>query len=324
MLDRLKRDIKSCRACIVLVLLGLGACATRPHLDAPRHIAENAHGGGGALAISADSHRGASGGWGGTLRIWQLPDGKPLARWPAHQGAIKGLTFLADSMRLLSAGWDGRLKAWEISGKPIASWDLGAPATSFQASADRALVLLGLEDGRVELWNVQGERLESWRPSRSRITAVALNLAKNRFAAADARGRVWRWSQRSLLAALASPKSRMRTLAFDPRNDALWGGGWFDLYVWPAEAPRPRRVATPHRGIINHIEFGPQAAYLATISRITDSAVLLLNPDTGESLRAFQKHNLCGIGVAVSPDGQRMMSSADDASVRFYELTADQ
>jgi WD40 repeat protein len=309
---------------IALILSGISACAPTPYLETPRRIVQDAHGGGGALAISADSRYGASGGWSGILRIWQLPAGNPLARWSGHQASITGLAFLADPRRLLSTGRDGRLKLWDISGRPIASWDLGAPVTSFQASADRALVLLGLADGRVELWTVSGEQLQTWRPSGTRIAAVAMNASANRFAAADSGARVWRWSRRTAPAPLASPASSMRTLAFDPRDDTLWGGGWFDLYLWSVDTPRFRRLATPHRGIINHIEFGPQAAYLATISRQTDSAVLLLDPDTGESVRAFQKHALCGVGLAISPDGRRMMSNADDASVRFYDLSKDE
>lgn len=319
-----KRGLAYGRAGTILFILGLSACTTTSYRQAPRYVAENAHAGGGALAISADSRFGASGGMRGMLRLWQLPAGRPLARWSAHQGPITGLAFLPDGRQLLSTGWDGQVKRWHRLGRLSTSWDLGAPVTSLQASADRALVLFGLRDGRVELWNVQGERLQVWRPSTTRISAVALNAAANRVAAADTGARVWRWSRRTPPSPLAAPASGMRTLVFDPRDDALWGGGWFDLYRWPADAPRPQRVATPHRGIINHIEFGPQAAYLATISRQTDSAVLLLDPDSGEPLRAFRKHALCGVGVAISPDGKLMMSNSDDASVRFYDLTSGQ
>ncbi|KHF25060.1 hypothetical protein JV46_05020 [Solemya velum gill symbiont] len=72
------------------------------------------------------------------------------------------------------------------------------------------------------------------------------------------------------------------------------------------------------------IQFGPNGDYLATISRQTDSAVLFLNPDSGQAMRRFQKHDLCGGALAVSPDGRYLSTTSDDASVRFYNLDDNQ
>ncbi len=79
-------------------------------------------------------------------------------------------------------------------------------------------------------------------------------------------------------------------------------------------------IPTAHRGIVNHLEFIGDGSYVASISRQTDSAILLLDPNTGETLVGYKKHELCGQHLALSPDGRYMISNSDDASVRFYAL----
>jgi len=100
----------------------------------------------------------------------------------------------------------------------------------------------------------------------------------------------------------------------------LVGSGWFDLFSWPAGRADLAVIPTAHRGIINHLQFAMDGSYVATISRQTDSAVMLLDPNTGETLAAFRKHALCGQRIALSPDGRTMVTNSDDSSVRFYSL----
>ena len=59
---------------------------------------------------------------------------------------------------------------------------------------------------------------------------------------------------------------------------------------------------------------------LATISRQTDRSVYLLDPKSGEVIRKFRQHELCGAAVAVSGDGRYLGTTSDDASVRIYDL----
>jgi WD40 repeat protein len=101
------------------------------------------------------------------------------------------------------------------------------------------------------------------------------------------------------------------------------GGSWFRLYRWNLQDASLQTLSTRHRGIIRSIEFLPGSVGLASISRQTDSSVLLLDPHTGETLRRFQQHELCGADITVSPDGRFLATTSDDASVRIWDLTAD-
>jgi WD40 repeat protein len=61
---------------------------------------------------------------------------------------------------------------------------------------------------------------------------------------------------------------------------------------------------------------------LASISRVNDSSVFFLNPETGESVRHFQRQSICGTAVRVSPDERYMAATGDDGIVRIWNLAA--
>ena len=79
-------------------------------------------------------------------------------------------------------------------------------------------------------------------------------------------------------------------------------------------------MPTRHRGIIRSIGYLPGSNLLASISRQTDSAVYLLDPESGAVVRRFQQHDLCGASIALSPDGHYLATTSDDASVRIWDL----
>jgi WD40 repeat protein len=251
--------------------------------------------------------------------LWQLPEGSPLGGWRTGHGDLYGLLFL-QGRQLLSAGYDGYVRVWQLDGTLDRSFRAGEAITSFRASQDRSHILLGHDDGRVSLWHVDGQQLSAWRLSNRRITAVAVDDDLARLAAADSAGNVWRWGPDQVPVQIESPPTYPRSLIFLPDSQRLLGSGWFKLFAWSDEGGDVTVLPTDHRGIINHLALSPDGSYLASISRINDSAVLLLDPENGETLGAFGKHDLCGQRVAISPDGRIMMSNSDDASVRFYRL----
>jgi hypothetical protein len=302
--------------CVLTVLTG---CAAGPVLQPPFQSVQDAHSGGNALAIAPGSRLGASGGWSGKVRLWRIGDGSPVGGWNTGHGDLFGLLFLDDE-HLLTTGHDGYVRVWRLDGTLLRSFAAGAAVSSFRASSDRARILLGHADGRVSFWHVSGERLAVWQPSGRRITAVALASDLRWFAAADSAARVWRWRQGLDPETLESPPTYARSLVFAEGGARLFGSGWFNLFAWSEGDTALTVMPTDHHGIINHLEMGPDDAYLASISRQTDSAVLLLDPASGATLSAYRKHALCGQRVALSPDGRTLMSNSDDSSVRFYTL----
>jgi len=266
----------------------------------------------------------ASGGAGGRVRLWRLPEAEPLGAWPAHEAPVTALAFIDADSALLSASEDASLARWNLSGGLLARVATPAAITTMVADATNNIVISGHADGAVRVWRLNDLTLQhTLTPLAGAIQAVAYHSASGRVATSGADGRVLIGPPAGPLRELPRAPGATFSLAFSPDGSMLTGSGWYRLYQWTlASQPQLRVLSTLHRGLIRAIQFSPDGHQLASISRLTDSAVLLLDPGTGATLMRLQPHDLCGRDVALSPDGRYLASASDDASVRFWDLSA--
>ncbi len=305
----------------VIMLMTIAACSGRLVGERPVFVKQDAHGGGSVVAFSPSGEWLASGGWEGRVRLWQTADGAGARSWPAHTGSVNGISFVEANGRLVTAGFDGLLASWSLEGRLLGSIDTRAPIMHMTANESAGRLLTGHKDGSIRLWRLADfTLLDERRLHRGAVKAVAIDSSGGRYASSGADGAVYLWSEHVPARRLADPPTDAWTLAFSPNNRWLMGGGWFRLFRWNLREASLQTLPTPHRGIIRSIKFLAAGAELASISRQTDSAVYFLDPQTGEALRRFQQHDLCGADIAVSPNGRFLATTSDDASVRIWDL----
>jgi WD40 repeat protein len=306
---------------LVLLALVLAACASsQPSLQPNVILERTLQDGGSALGVDPCSTRVVGGGWDGTVQIWQLADGRQLARWRAHQGTVQGAVFVSAD-RILTASYDGGVAIWDPKGNVIASHGAGSPVTAFDITPDLRTFVTGHADGYVRWWQAEDLKLLAQMAVHqgSEVLAVAMHPNGTLAASSDDDGRValvtpdgkYRW--------LDEPPTDVYTLAFAREGSALYGAGWFRLFRWASAGDKVKVLDTDHRGEIKRIAFTPDGRELASIRRQTDSSVLMLDPATGRTLQEIGKHDLCGGVVTVSPDGRYIVSTSDDATVRAWD-----
>lgn len=311
---------RSFRSAALLLAVGLliGGCQQSSPGRTADVIIEDAHGSGSTLAGSPTEPVIASGGWSGRIKLWNRDNGNPIANWEAHTESVNGLLFIDDGRQILSVGYDGRIAVWTTRGNLVREWSGISPVTALAAASTAGPILTGHKDGRARLWTLSGDPVAEWANHRGAVRAVAMT-ADGLMASSGTDGQVLAWSSDTPPKKLESPPTDARTLAFQPGAEALIGGGWFDLFRWQLPDGSLKVLPTEHRGIVNTIRFLPDGR-LASISRQTDSAVLLLNAETGTTLEKFKSHDLCGVAVQPTPDGRHLITSSDDASVRLWNL----
>ena len=178
--------------------------------------------------------------------------------------------------------------------------------------------------GTVRLWRAaELTLLMQPRMRGEAVKAVAIAPGATRFASSSTDGSVVLWTEDGAVRELEAPPADAWTLAFSPDGDELTGGSWFRLFRWQLDTGSLVTIPTEHLGIIKSIEYIDGGTELATISRQTDSAVYFLDAESGEVKRRFQRHDLCGGDIAVSPDGRFLATTSDDSSVRFWLLDGD-
>jgi len=316
------------RMVLVLVLfvqtLLLAACASLQPEESPLVIKDKAHSGGSVVAFSQSGELLASGGWEGTVRLWQLPEGREIRHWPAHSDSVNGIAFLDDDRQIITAGYDGLLARRAVNGGLLEQLETPSGITHMIADTDADRLVTGHSDGSVRLWKATDfTLLKEQQLHKGAIKAVAIAPGAARYASSSADGTVVLWTEDGSIRQLDTPPADAWTLAFSPDGQTLSGGTWFRLYQWDLDSGALTTIATEHHGIIKSIEYIDNGNALASISRQTDSAVYFLDAETGEVKRRFQRHDLCGGDITVSPDGRYLATTSDDSSVRFWLLDSD-
>ncbi len=68
------------------------------------------------LSFSPDGHRLAFGGWDGSVRLWDVVNGRAVFPVRGPCGAVAAVQFSADGRTLATAGEDGNLRLWGLGG----------------------------------------------------------------------------------------------------------------------------------------------------------------------------------------------------------------
>jgi WD40 repeat protein len=143
-----------------------------------------------ACAVPPDGHRVVSASKDGTLKLWDLDEGRLLATFRGHTDVVTACAVTPDGQHVISASRDRTLKLWNLpSGRLLATFEGHTDAvTACAVLPDSRRVVSASRDGTLKLWSLDTQACLLTHRGDAPYTAVAATTA---VIAGDDAGIVW-------------------------------------------------------------------------------------------------------------------------------------
>ena len=224
----------------------------------------------------------------GTARIWPVGKAGDPRILRGHSGPVVGVEFSRDGRRIVTAAEDGTARVWDVDdahGERVLRGHTGA-VRSAHFSADGGRIVTAASDRSARVWSLTGPR-----------AALLANLAGHD-------GEV-------LSALLAPDPARVFTGASD---------GKFRVWALGAGKASARSERSVDLELTGRPEFVTVRADGRRVLTTATDVVTLLNLDSNTRTE-LRGHSGKVRHAAFSPDGARVVTVADDRSVRIWSAS---
>ena len=262
----------------------------------------------------------------GSIHIWTLQTGKPVAKLQLAGFPAERVQFSHDGRRLLGAGKAG-VVVWSTGDgtrQPIATFGkAGQPLAAAFSPSDK-LVATGDFDGAVRLWRSDTGALRDVLRARGMQPVTAVSFSGDGSVVAAAKGSeavLWNLRTRS-----RESSTRIRMAYGQSRSARMARTLRLATLVVATRASGDLRSGTAvalngHSGAILGLAFSPNGKSLVTAS--DDETARIWDVNTGRSLAELRGHGDIVESAGFAPDGKTVVTSGDDGTIRVWAVASD-
>jgi WD40 repeat protein/serine/threonine protein kinase len=287
-----------------------------------------------SVVFSPDGTRLATAGDDGTVKVWDVANGRVMLTLKGHTDQIWSVAFSPDGKRLASASFDRTVKLWDAAtGKIIRTFEGHTRwVGSVAFSPDGNQLATASHDGTVKLWDTtSGQNTRTFEGHSGLVASVAFSPDGKSIATGgwDKLVKVWDLASGQEKLSLKGHTDELKSVAFSPDGKQLASAGldrtvriWDVASSWIWDIAKPRMIQTlkGHTDRVFGVAFSPDGKRVASAS--VDQTVKVWDLATGDEALTLKGHTSWVSSVAFSPDGKRLASASHDGTAKLWDAAS--
>jgi uncharacterized protein (TIGR03067 family) len=281
-----------------------------------------------SIAFCPDGRRCLSGNADKALHLWDLETGKELHRFDGHEGPIVCVAVSPDGRYALSGGDDHTVRLWRLPDPPppekvgeVRRFSWGDQVQSVAFSPDGGLAVSGGGDGSVRLWDLStGTEVRRLSDHGNWAWDVAFTPDGKGVISAGRDGvlRLSDVASGTEVRRFAGHTSAVQRFALSVDGRRILSGEHNGcVRLFEVESGKRLQQFTAHKGMAEALAFAPDGKTAVTGGG-DDGAIALWDLESGKELRRWDAGARL-TGLAFSPDGRQLLSSAKDGALRWWD-----
>jgi WD40 repeat protein/tetratricopeptide (TPR) repeat protein len=298
-----------------------------------------------SVAVTPDGRYVVSGSGDDTVRLWDLATGKEERRFTGHERWVTSVAVTPDGRYVVSGSGDFTVRVWDLATGKEERRFTGHErwVNSVAVTPDGKYVVSGSHDNTVRLWELAtGKEVRRFTGHEAAVISVAVApdgryivsgsggvWANKDWVKIDNTVRLWELATGKEVRRFTGHEYAVSSVAVTPDGKYVVSGIDDGVRLWDLATGKEVRRFMGHQDWVRSVAVTPDGKYIVSGSGgkwvnkawvESDTTVRVWDLATGKEVRRFTGHEGPVNSVAVTPDGQYVVSGSVDNTVRVWYI----